>query len=121
MKQVTRGISVLLIATIYCFAVYVTNDNHSPYAIQKNTENTNCFTVDSVNGFVQNTRTETSVNTFHKNFNTLSRDFGNAFTIINKRSDEFVLQKLTQYLTRYLNFEVRLRKSDILFPFHYFW
>jgi hypothetical protein len=121
MKQVIRGISVFLIATIYCFAVYVANDNQTAYIIQKNTENISSFTLGSSNGFVQNSRTETSVNTFQKNFNTLSRDFGNAFSIINKRSDEFVLQKLTQYLTHYSNFEVGFRKSDIIFPFHYFW
>jgi len=43
-------------------------------------------------------------------------------SLANHRSAEALLKNsFRQYCGRFLNFLIRLRKADFLFPFHYFW
>jgi hypothetical protein len=117
-----RILGVTILTVIYCFAVSVTNlPISSDYGNHQNTEQERYLVTISNSLFCDTSQSESSVNSFN-NFSlpNFKNPFSEQWATTKAREKSFETE-FTQYLNFSLNFLIQHRKSNIIFPFHYFW
>jgi hypothetical protein len=76
---------------------------------------------DSVSKLYDITQTKTSVNTINNNLPTpIKNQFNKIWSVI-KYAEQFVFTKITQHFIPDSDFLIPFQKTDIIFPFNYFW
>ncbi len=123
MKNSVRIIGVTILTAIYCFAVTAVANPPiiSDYENQQTTEQEQYLTVISNSLFCHTSQSENSVNSFN---NFPLPNFKNLFDkhcSITKSIEQLFESEFAQYDNFSINFLIQYRKSDIIFPFHYFW
>jgi hypothetical protein len=123
MKKNIRILSVIFLTVIYCFAIVAVANSltHSDNPNNPISSQENIISDFSVKLFYQTSQSESSGNSF-KNLPVLN--FKNPFTglwAIIKITEQFLETEFSQYKYFARNILINHRKSDIIFPFHYFW
>lgn len=123
MNSSVRILGVTILIAIYCFAVNavfnppVSSDHESHHT----TEQEQFLAVISSSLFCDTSPSESSVNSFNTipvpGFNPLFNKHGSIVRSIEKLFES----EFTQYCNFSINLLIQHRKSDIIFPFHYFW
>ena len=112
-------------AVLYSIAVFLAAENISPPMSPVNETQTSgnriLFEI-SPSGILSFPLTQkSSVNLFN-GANYSGSDFQHkTFSACLKHSEKTISSEFVQYIFQAKNFPVRLRKADLLFPFHYFW
>lgn len=125
MRKKLRIGSVIIIAALYCFAISGASSN-SAYLTP-----TNSFLT------VSDSQSEVSEITYHSYYHTIEAGVsiifaGNLPTSTSKTpfqnllffsriSEQLILSSYSQYSGFFHKSSLRSRKTDLIFPFHYFW
>jgi hypothetical protein len=122
-KNKIKKLSVLILAAIYCFAIgFVTKSlNYSDFGNKQQASQESSFTVFSSKLFCHTSQSESSVNIFN---NLPASSFKNPFSglwAISNTTEQLFKTAFSQYANIARNFLIQHRKTDIIFPFHYFW
>lgn len=123
MKNGIRITGIVLISLLYCYSIGMVN-GYSTNPFSKKVETTNQVfysSVDSVSRFYDISQTKTSVNTFNNNLPTPVKDQFNKIWSVIKYAEQFVFTKITQHFIPDSDFLIPFQKTDIIFPFNYFW
>lgn len=123
MESRFKIIGAILLTTLYCFAVnaVIYSSVGSDYDGTYRTEQEQYKTPLSQSLIFHTTSSGDSVNSFH-NFSGL--DFRNPLNIFQPlihSAGALSDAEFTQYNQFSVNFPIRFRKADLIFPFHYFW
>lgn len=116
-------VSVAVLMIIYCFAIGIVRESRTQFDVQSNssTSQEKFFSDISTTLFSHTTQFEGSIS----NFNNLPNpSFKNPFSglwTITRCSEQLLLNTFAQYTNSSRNFLIQHRKTDIIFPFHYFW
>lgn len=123
MKKSVRILGVTILTAVYCLAVTVVDNAPIAFDIENHqtTGQEQFLAVISNSLFSHTPQSERSVNSFNyfpvPNFKSF---YDNHWSINNS-----IEQKFESAFAQYHNFSkvflIRHRKSDIIFPFHYFW
>ena len=122
MKNGIRITGIVLISLLYCYSIGMVN-GYSTNPISKKVETTNQVfysSADSVSKFYDISQTKTSVNTFNNLPSPIKNEFNNIWSVL-KYAEQFVFTKITQHLIPATDFLILFQKTDIIFPFNYFW
>jgi len=99
-------------------------NGYSTNPISKKVETPNqvfCSSADSVSKLYDFSQTKTSVNPFNNNLPTpIKNQFNKIWSVI-KYAEQFVFNKITQHFITDSDFLIPFQKTDIIFPFNYFW
>lgn len=120
MKNSIRILGATVLLAIYCFAISVVTTSLSRSQFQKIDQDKYFSNVTS-NLYFHTSPSESSVNNFT---NFASPVFKNVYTglwAIVKAIEHVSEAEFSQYTITSGNFLINYRKSDIIFPFHYFW
>ena len=123
MKSSIKILSIVALTAIYCFAIGVVTKSltYSDFQSHSTTPQEQYFSDFSTKLFCQTSQSESSVN----NYNNLPvPSFKNPFSglwAITKTTEQLFKTAFSQYTNISRNFLIQHRKSDIIFPFHYFW
>jgi hypothetical protein len=119
-KNSIRISSVLLLAAIYCFSIGIGTKSHIFSGLQT-TEQEKYFSAIFTILSPHTPQAESSVNNFNDfqapGFKNL---LGGLWAVI-KTTEQFYESVFSQYTSFSLNVLIHHRKTDIIFPFHYFW
>lgn len=118
-KSSNRILSVVFLIAIYCFAISVITKSfaHSDFQNKQTSSQEKIISDFSTKLFCQTSQSESSVN----NFNNLpTPNFKNSFTVV-KVTEQLFETEFSQYTFFSRNILTSYRKSDLIFPFHYFW
>lgn len=123
MKNSIRLLIAVSLAAIYCFAIGVVTNSlgYSDFRSNSNSSQEKCFSNLSTQLFCHTSQTESSLN--YTNI-LPSPNFKNSFNgiwAIIKATGKLYNTTFTLYKTFSRNVLVNHRKTDIIFPFHYFW
>ena len=123
MKNGIRIIGSVLISLLYCYSTGMVN-GYSTNPFSKKVEASNQVfysSADSVSKFYDISQTKTSVNTFNNNLpSPIKNEFNKIWSVI-KYAEQFVLAKITLHFIPDSDFLIPFQKTDIIFPFNYFW
>jgi hypothetical protein len=122
-KNSIRILGVVFLTAIYCFAIGVVTKSlaHSDFNINSTTSQEQYFSDFSTKLFCHTSQSESSVNNY---INQPVPSFKNPFNglwAIAKTTEQLFETAFSQYTNISRNFLIQHRKSDIIFPFHYFW
>ena len=125
MKKVFKISGALFTAVLYSVAVFLAAENISPSVSPVSEMQSSgiriLFEV-SPSGILGIPLTqESSVNLFNGAKYSGSDFQHKTFSACLKHSEKTISAEFVQYIFRAKNFPVKLRKTDLLFPFHYFW
>ena len=99
-------------------------NGYSANPISKKVESDNqvfySFT-DSVSKFYDISQTKTSVNSFNNNLPSPIKNQFNKFWSVIKYTEQLVFIRITQHFIPDSDFLIPFQKTDIIFPFNYFW
>lgn len=123
MKNNIRILSVVFLTAIYCFAKGVVTKSlaHSDFHSNTTTSQEQYFSDFSTKLFCHTSQSESSVNNY---INQPVPSFKNPFNglgEISKTTEQLFETAFSQYTNISRNFLIQHRKTDIIFPFHYFW
>lgn len=123
MKNWTKILGVALLTVIYFFGVSFASNSHlsSDYGTQETTDQEQYQTTFSTSLFCHTSQSENLVNSFNS---IAFPNFKNPFSELsgtNKAIEHFFSVAFTQYDHFLIHFLIQHRKSEILYPFHYFW
>jgi hypothetical protein len=122
-KNSIRILSIVFLTAIYCFAIGIVTKSLANSDFQNNstTSQEQYFSDFSTNLFCHTPQSESSVT----NYNNLpAPNFKNSFSgflAITKTTEQLFETAFSQYTNISRNFLIHHRKTDIIFPFHYFW
>ena len=123
MKNKIRILSAVVLTAIYCFAVGAVKESltYSDFQSNSTTSQEQYFSDFSTKLFCLTSQTESSVS----NINNLpAPNFKNSINelwTIAKTTEQLFETAFSQYTNISRNFLIQHRKTDIIFPFHYFW
>jgi hypothetical protein len=122
-KNNIRILSVVLLIAIYCFAMGVVTKplTHSIFHSNTTTSQEQYFSDFSTKLFCHTSPSESLVNNY---INQPVPSFKNPFNglwAIAKTTEQLFETAFSQYTNISRNFLIQHRKTDIIFPFHYFW
>jgi hypothetical protein len=123
MKKSVRIVGVAILAAIFCFSASLVSSSpiHSADQNQLTIEQEQSLAVISSSFSFHQSQSENSVNSFQKipvpNF----KRFSDKHWSITQFYDQLFESKFVQYCNSSRSFLIQLQKSDIIFPFHYFW
>jgi len=122
-KSSIRILSVVFLTAIYCFAIGVVTKSlaHSDFHSNTTTSQEQYFSDFSTKLFCHTSQSESSVNNY---INQPVPSFKNPFNglwTITKTTEQLFETAFSQYTNISRNFLIQHRKTDIIFPFHYFW
>jgi hypothetical protein len=123
MKNSIRIIGVIILTAIYCFVVStVTNTPiSSDYENHQTTEKEQYRAIISNNLFCHTLEVESLSNSFEYFPVPNPKNLFNKHWSTTKFIEQLFESEFTQYYNFSINFLIKYRKSDIIFPFHYFW
>jgi len=122
-KNSIRILSVFFLTAIYCFAISVVTKSltHSDFHSNSTTSQEQYFSDFSTKLFCHTSQSESSTNNY---INQPVPSFKNPFNglwAIAKITEQIFETAFSQYTHISRNFLIQHRKTDIIFPFHYFW
>ena len=123
MKSSIRILSVVFLTAIYCFTIGVVTKSfaHSDFKNYPTSSQEKIISDFSIKLFCHTSQSESSVN----NLNNLpAPNLKNSFTEfwgIVKATEQLIESEFSQYISNSRKILINHRKSDIIFPFHYFW
>jgi len=121
-----RILSVVLLTAIYCYAIGIataTSTQANPQYYSTTSEKEYCLDF-STKLFYHTSQYESSVdNCNNQPTLNIKNPFGffNALWAHAKTTEQLFESVITQYINIAKNLLIRYRKSDLIFPFHYFW
>lgn len=123
MKNNIRLIGAFLLTAIYCIAFGAVYDSIS----QSDFSNNHSFSEErnispsSETIFFHNFQSESSINSYNNlPVQNIKEQFTDSWADFNV-SERLIESEYSQYLIFTRNILINYRKSDIIFPFHYFW
>jgi hypothetical protein len=125
-KTKIRILSVVLLTAIYCYAIGIataTSTQANPQYYSTTSEKEYCLDF-STKLFYHTSQYESSVDNCN---NQPTLNIKNPFGFFNtlwahaKTTEQLFESVITQYINIAKNLLIRYRKSDLIFPFHYFW
>lgn len=122
-KNKVRILSVVVLAVIYCFATGTAHKSLSDADFINNSTSSQEKVISDFSAklFCHTSPYGSSVNIYNNlpapNYN---NQFKGLWAII-KTTEQLILTKFSQYTTFSGNILINHRKSDIIFPFNYFW
>lgn len=123
MKSNIKTLNVVFLTAIYCFAIVFVAKTVAHFDFKDiSTSSQEKITSDfSTKLFCHTSQSESSVNNIN-NLPTpnLKKPF-NGLWVITKTIEQLFETAFSQYTNISRNFLIQHRKSDIIFPFHYFW
>jgi hypothetical protein len=123
MKNSFRIFSVFFLLAIYCFAVSIASNlpTDSTLTNHQSSEQKQYFASSSANLFYHTEQqAECSINNFERLSFPDFKDYKSSSLII-KASAQLFKTELLPYYNFSKTFLIKYRKTDIIFPFHYFW
>jgi len=122
-KYNIKILSVVLLTAIYCFAIGVVTNSltYSDFKSNSTTTQEQYFSDFSTKLFCHTTLTESSVNNYNNLPASSSKNPFNGLLAVTKTTEQLFETAFTQYTNISRNFLIQHRKTDIIFPFHYFW
>jgi len=122
-KNNIRILSVIILAAIYCFAIGadIKSHTHSDFNNFMSSSHGKVISDISENLFCHTSSSENSVNNYS---NPPQPNCQNKFTglwAILKSNEQQYITAFSQYTTFTRTILLKHRKSDIIFPFQYFW
>lgn len=123
MKSSFRILSVVFLTAIYCFAIGVVTKSlaHSDFNNNSTTSQEQYFSDFSTKLFCHTSQSESSVNNYINQPVPSFKNPLNGLWAIAKITEQLFETAFSQYSNISRNFLIQHRKSDIIFPFHYFW
>jgi hypothetical protein len=122
MNKTFKILLVLIITTLYCFVISAVNHSFidSEYNKLITSQHKNTYSDFSNTHFYHTFQTESSVSNNSLPSTNLKNQFF-SFWAIHKTHEQVIKSEYLQYVLREKNNLIHYRKSDIIFPFHYFW
>lgn len=126
MKTKIKILSVVLLTAIYCYAIGIaatTSAQVNPQYYSTTSEKEYCVDF-STKLFYHTAQYESSVDNCN---NQPTLNIKNPFSVFNipgahaRVTEQLFESVITQYINIAKNLLIRYRKSDLIFPFHYFW
>jgi hypothetical protein len=112
----------VILTAIYCFAIGAVNNplSHSDFS------NSTSYQEKAISDFSANllyptSQSESSVNNYNNLPAPSFKNSNNRLSAISNTSEQLFETAFSQYTNISRNFLIHNRKTDILFPFHYFW
>ena len=123
MKKNIRILGVLALTAIYCFAIGSATISfpHSNFYDSSNTSQEKHFSDLSTKLFCQSSQSENSVNNYNKLPTPNFKKSYNEHWSVTQTTEHLFKTAFTQYTNISIKFLINHRKTDIIFPFHYFW
>lgn len=125
MKKVVNFFVTAIIILLYCFASGTINsgisNSASINASNAGVEEEGYYSAVSVNGFGAALQAETVTSPFNtlSLFSFKTSSFG--YALLLKYYEQLFSVTFKQYVSFSGNLLIKYRKSDLIFPFHYFW
>jgi hypothetical protein len=118
-----RITGIILISLLYCYATGRVNAYSGSWIPQKDFTSDQEFfsTENSVSKFYHVSQTKISFNTLNNNLPSPDEKQFSEFCCIIKFKERFLFNKLTRILFHESGIFIFFPKTDIIFPFHYFW
>lgn len=122
-KNSIRKLGVLVLTAIYCFAIGVVTAPviHSQNQSTKKTAQEKYFSDITSNLFFHTSPSESSVNSYTSFIAPVFKNSSVSLGAIESAKELLFEAKFSQYTILSESFLISYRKSDIIFPFHYFW
>ena len=123
MNNRVRILWVTLLTSIYCLAVNMVTYPHisSDYGNHHTTEQEQYLTTVSSSLFSHIAPVEKSVNSFNVFSGLDFKSQADKLWSITQATGQLLEAEFSQYGRLSVNFPIHFRKSDLIFPFHYFW
>ena len=120
MKGLMRVIAIVVLALVYCLEISsVYNHSNKQYSSVSNNENV--VYAASVNLLGSSSSSENSFLSFNNSFSTAVKDIFKSYIAKVKITQQIFDKEFTQYTFSSTNFQILFRKTDLIFPFNYFW
>lgn len=118
-----RYTGIILISLLYCYATGRLNAYSGKWEPKKElTSNQTILSqADSFSGFFHISQTKISVNSFNNNLPSPDEKQFNELSCLVKFKERFLFNKITRLLYIESGIFICFPKTDIIFPFHYFW
>ena len=123
MKRTGSYLFVIFLIAVYCFAIGVVTKTLVRFDIQTTptNEQEECFSTFSISLFNHTSQSESSVTSFSNLPAPSFKNPFNEFGVICRTTQQLLETEFSQYTIIAINFLILYRKTDIIFPFHYFW
>lgn len=124
MKNTHQIIKVLLLISIYCFGIYLSADTSAYFSEQnvvKDNKQQEYVSATSKVLFIHTQQYETSLSNLTEYSLPSFESANNLFWLISNSNELLFNSKFKQYQNHLKTILIRHRKSDLIFPFHYFW
>ena len=123
MKRMIKVLGVYFLTAIYCIAILIVTNNyfHTAFPSKSTVSNEQYFTDISAKLLNHTPKSENNISNKDNLPNSISKkNFEENGNLLNKQSNLFDL-RFKQYSNLLNKILIHTRKSDFLFPFHYFW
>jgi hypothetical protein len=123
MKRMIKVLGVYFLTAIYCIAILIFTNNyiHTAFPSKSTVSNEQYFTDISAKLLNHTPKSENNISNKDNLPNSISKkNFEENGNLLNKQSNLFDL-RFKQYSNLLNKILIHTRKSDFLFPFHYFW
>jgi hypothetical protein len=120
-KNFARTVSLFLIAILYCFAVVTANSTPLNAQHHISSDSDHYLTVVTTNLYSPVTPSNNSVELFSNTTIPVFNITNSEHWALTKASEDLLHLSFLQYTQIAENALIRHRKSDIIFPSHYFW
>lgn len=123
-EKAFRILSIALLTAVYCFALHIaTKSSAYPDFTNKNNASTSeKLTLDfSIKLFCHTSQYESLVNTVNDLPGSNYKNPFTGFAAVIDITEQLFHAKFYQYASLFWETLINNRKSDIIFPFHYFW
>lgn len=123
MKDRVKHIGALILTAIYCYAVSVVANVplSSDFGNKLSTEQEHYFAVTSHNLISHTADPEFSVDNTNSFPSSDIQDFSDESHSLTGSIESQIDAEFNQYCNNSVNFLIQQRKTDLLFPFHFFW
>lgn len=120
MKGLFRVALIFVLALIYCFEVSSIY-NHSTQFSDDTQQTESVVSSATINLLGSSSNTENLCVSFNNSFSTDVKSFFRNYTKKIKTTQQLFAKEFTQYSFFVTNFQILFRKTDLIFPFNYFW
>jgi hypothetical protein len=122
-KNRIRNLGIALLTVLYCVTISLAVDisQDSGFTVKKTSEKYKKDLSVSVKQFSNTAEAESLVNHFSNSNPTTLKDSDKGFSAIVKIRELFFANEFSQYIFTARNFLIKYGKTNIIFPFHYFW
>jgi hypothetical protein len=123
MNKRNRILSAVFLTAIYCFAIGIVSQSfsYSDNSLKQTSANEKFILEISTELFCHTSQTLNYLNSFN---NLFAPNYDNTYIglwKIEKVNEQLIETELSQYISFSNNILIKNRKSDLIYPFHYFW